>query len=195
MIVLLDAGHGESTPGKRSPDGKLREYKYCRDIAKEVQKQLTEKGIKTELIVNDDSDMSLSQRCKLANQYCVKYGKTNTLLVSIHCNAAGNGSDWMKAKGWSVFVSNNGSEKSTKLAECLFNAAKKEGLTLRRFSQTQSYWIQNLAMCRDTNCPAVLTENLFQDNKEDVDYLLSDKGKLTIAKLHTEGILDYIKGI
>lgn len=32
-------------------------------------------------------------------------------------------------------------------------------------------------MCRDTKCPAILTENLFQDNKEDVDFLLSEKGK------------------
>nr|DAT77576.1 MAG TPA: MurNAc-LAA [Caudoviricetes sp.] len=29
-------------------------------------------------------------------------------------------------------------------------------------------------MCRDTKCPAVLTENLFQDNKEDVEFLLSE---------------------
>ena len=33
MIVLIDNGHGIDTPGKRSPDGKLREYKYCRQIA------------------------------------------------------------------------------------------------------------------------------------------------------------------
>lgn len=26
MKILIDNGHGENTPGKRSPDGKLREY-------------------------------------------------------------------------------------------------------------------------------------------------------------------------
>jgi N-acetylmuramoyl-L-alanine amidase len=47
-------------------------------------------------------------------------------------------------------------------------------------------------MCRDTKCPAVLTENLFQDNKKDVEFLLSEKGKETIVNLHVEGIINYI---
>lgn len=195
MIILLDAGHGESTPGKRSPDGKFREYKYCREIAKIIKEKLTEKGFDVELVVKDDLDTPLMQRCQIVNQYCNKYGKANVVLVSIHCNAAGNGADWLKARGWSVFISNNSSTRSKKLAECLFNAANKEGLTLRKYSQTQTYWKQNLAICRETNCPAVLTENLFQDNKEDVAYLLSDKGRETISNLHINGILDYIEQI
>lgn len=195
MIILLDAGHGESTPGKRSPDGRLREYKYCREIANEVKKQLIDKGFEVELVVADDTDVPLMQRCREVNQYCDKYGKANTVLVSIHCNAAGSGLDWMSARGWSVFISNNSSSKSKKLAECLFKAAQDEGLILRKYSQTQVYWKQNLAICRETKCPAVLTENLFQDNKEDVDYLLSEEGKKAIVRLHVNGILSYIKSI
>ena len=34
--VLVDNGHGVETPGKRSPDGRLREYKYAREIAASV---------------------------------------------------------------------------------------------------------------------------------------------------------------
>ena len=195
MIILLDSGHGESTPGKRSPDGRLREYKYCREIADEVKNQLTSKGFQVELVVPDNTDVSLMERCRIVNQYCDKYGKTNTVLVSIHCNAAGSGIDWMNAKGWSVFISNNSSNKSKKLAKCLFNAAQNENLALRKYSQTQVYWKQNLAICRETKCPAVLTENLFQDNKEDVEFLLSEKGRESIVRLHVNGILSYIKAI
>ena len=50
-------------------------------------------------------------------------------------------------------------------------------------------------MCRDTNCPAVLTENMFQDNKEDVDFLLSEEGKQMITYIHVNGIIDYIKSL
>ena len=32
LYVILDNGHGEDTPGKRSPDGKFREYKFNRVI-------------------------------------------------------------------------------------------------------------------------------------------------------------------
>ena len=46
---------------------------------------------------------------------------------------------------------------------------------------------------KHTNCPAVLTENFFQDNKEDVEYLTSDVGFHQIVRTHVEGILNYIK--
>lgn len=52
-----------------------------------------------------------------------------------------------------------------------------------------------MAMCRDTKCPAVLTENLFQDNRADVDYLLSAEGKQALADLHVKGIADYIRDL
>ena len=41
---------------------------------------------------------------------------------------------------------------------------------------------------------AVLTENLFQDNKADVDFLLSDQGRQAIVNLHLKAIEDYING-
>ena len=195
MIIILDAGHGEKTPGKRSPDGTFREYKYCREIMDEVKKQLEDKGFKVEITVTDSSDVPLMKRCQTVNNYCNKYGTANTLLVSIHNNAAGSGKDWMTARGWSVFISPNGSSKSKKLAECLTKEAEQEKLKIRRPSPDQDYWVQNLAICRETKCPAVLTENMFQDNKEDVAYLLSDKGRKSIVKLHVDGILNYIKYI
>ena len=37
MIILLDSGHGVDTPGKRSPDGVLREYKWCREMTQLVK--------------------------------------------------------------------------------------------------------------------------------------------------------------
>ena len=42
------------------------------------------------------------------------------------------------------------------------------------------------------NCPAVLTENLFQDNREDVAILQSEEGRQRIVELHVEAIKNYI---
>lgn len=192
MKILLDNGHGENTPGKRSPDGKLREYLYAREIASMVYDELYNRDYDVELLVPETTDISLSERCKRANKFAKELGNKNALLVSIHCNAAGNGSAWMGAKGWSVFVSNNASSNSKLLANCLYDAAEQQKLKLRTEKPGQKYWQQNLAICRDTNCPAVLTENLFQDNKEDVEFLLSKEGKEAIAKLHVDGIIKYI---
>ena len=54
------------------------------------------------------------------------------------------------------------------------------------------YLTQNLAMCRDTLCAAVLTENLFQDNREDVAFLLSEEGKQAVTAAHVQGIKSFI---
>ena len=53
----------------------------------------------------------------------------------------------------------------------------------------QDFWVQNLAICRDTRCPAVLTENLFMDNKDDLAFMLSEAGIETIANLHINAIV------
>lgn len=55
MKILIDNGHGEETPGKRSPDGLFREYKYARQIAEEVVKQLQAKGYDAQRIVTEDT--------------------------------------------------------------------------------------------------------------------------------------------
>ena len=41
----------------------------------------------------------------------------------------------------------------------------------------------------------VLTENFFQDNKEDVEFLLSPEGKQQVIQIHIDGILNYLKTI
>lgn len=191
MKVLIDNGHGENTPGKRSPDGRLREWSYTREMADRVVVGLRKMGIDAERIVKEDTDVPLSERCRRANAIYKETGK-KAILISIHCNAAGSGADWLNARGWSVYVSNNASANSKKLAECLANTSLSIGAHVRKPSPDKLYWQQNLAICRDTNCPAVLTENFFQDNKEDVEFLLSPEGKQFVVQIHIEGILKYL---
>lgn len=191
MKVLIDNGHGENTPGKCSPDKRLMEWAYTREIADMVVNGLRRQGIDAERIVKENTDVPLSERCRRVNAIYKETGK-KAILVSIHCNAAGNGNDWLNARGWSVFVSNNASASSKKLAEALAKVAGEKGVNIRKPMPGQLYWAQNLAMCRDTNCPAVLTENLFQDNREDVEFLLSEEGKRAIVSLHVWGIMKYL---
>lgn len=191
MKVLIDNGHGENTLGKRSPDGRLMEWAYTREIADMVVYELRKKGIDAERIVKEDTDVPLSERCRRANDIYRETGK-KAILISIHCNAAGSGASWMNARGWSVFVSNNASVNSKRLANCLAEVAESIPVPVRKPTPRQKYWEQNLAICRDTNCPAVLVENFFQDNKEDVEYLLSPEGKRDVVRIHVEGITKYL---
>lgn len=191
MKIIIDNGHGRDTAGKRSPDGRLLEYAYAREIAVRLERELKARGYDAQRIVPEENAISLKERCNRANRIYAAAGK-KAILVSIHCNAAGADGKWHDARGWSAYVSRNASKKSKELACRLIDAAETQGLKVRRYSQNEPYWTQNLAICRDTNCPAVLTENLFQDNREDVDYLLSEKGKQTIVELHMNGIMEYL---
>ncbi|MCR4612690.1 MAG: N-acetylmuramoyl-L-alanine amidase [Bacteroidaceae bacterium] len=191
MIVLIDNGHGSNTPGKCSPDGRLREWKYCREIAAAVELELAVHGIESFRIVPESSDVPLKTRCQRVNAICAEVGSSNVLLVSIHVNAASNGG-WKNARGWTGWVYTKCRERSRLLAQCLYAAAEKRGLKGNRYVPACKYWTANYYITKHTNCPAVLTENLFQDNREDVDFLLSASGKKAIVDLHVEGILNYI---
>lgn len=191
--VLIDNGHGENTPGKCSPDKRLREYAYAREIARRVEKCLRCKGYNAQRIVEEETDVPLSERCKRVNDICKQVGTKNVLLVSIHNNAAGGDGKWHEARGFSAHVGLNASSKSKMLAQYLWNEAIQQGLKGNRSVPAAPYIAQNLAICRDTACPAVLTENLFQDNKEDVELLLSEEGKEKVTATHVNAIVNFIK--
>jgi N-acetylmuramoyl-L-alanine amidase len=188
MKILIDNGHGEDTKGKSSPDGKLKEYAYTREIASRVVDMLKCKGLDAELLTPETEDVSLAERVARANEH----NPSDTILVSIHVDAKGDGTKWMDATGWSSRVYLTCSENTKKLASALTEAAGKQGLKIRRQYSDKDYWTQNLYLLRKTKCPAVLTENLFQDNREDVDFLLTEEGKQKITDLHVEGICNYI---
>ena len=193
LTIILDNGHGSNTPGKCSPDKSLLEYKWAREIVDMLIKELKALGFNAVKLVPEDIDISLKERVRRANQI---YKDTNkqAILISVHCNAAGADGKWHTANGWSVFVSQNASKNSKRLAKDLYEQAEKRGLKGNRSVPKEKYWVKSLAMCRDTNCPAVLTENMFQDNKADVQLLLSDEGKKKIVETHIQGILDYVNG-
>lgn len=193
--VLIDNGHGDNTPGKRSPDGMLMEYSYSRDIAQRVSRQLSLKGIDALLLTPEKTDIPLKERVRRANAWARKLGAKDVVLVSIHNNAAGSDGKWHDASGFSVFVSANASQNSKRLAQIFTELAQEMGLMGNRCIPAEKYWVQSLAMTRDTMCPAVLTENLFQDNKEDVDFLLSDRGRQAVTKLHVTSIIKYINSM
>lgn len=187
MKILIDNGHGKETPGKRSPDERLKEFAYTREIAERVVDGLQNEGIDAVRIVTEENDVILSERVRRVNAF----GK-DTILISIHCNAMGSGADWMPAQGWSVFVGGNASMNSKRLARQLAQAAISKNVKVRRPSPQDLYWMANLYICQRTNCPAVLVENFFQDNREDVDFLLSEEGKQCVTDIMVEGVMGYM---
>lgn len=193
MKILIDNGHGFNTDGKHSPDNppSLYEWKYCREIAAEVVARLKAKGHDAELLTPEEADISLTQRCARANAWCDTLGASKVVLVSIHNNATGADGKWHTARGFSAWISRSASAKSKELAQILHREALARGLAGNRCQQPDLYWEANFTITTRTKCPAVLTENLFQDNREDVDLLLSPEGREAITALHVAAIEKY----
>ena len=195
MKVLIDAGHGIDTPGKRSPDGRFREYLWNREIADLVLYGLLGSGIDASLVVKETNDVSLRNRVNRVNTICNKEGASNVLLISIHANAAGNGSAWMNARGWSCYTT-KGKTKSDLIAECLYDAFEaefKDRKIRKDMSDGDRDWEENFYIIQKSRCPAVLIENFFYDNKEECAWLLQQETKERIALTIVRGIKKYLK--
>lgn len=195
MKILIDPGHGINTPGKRSPDGLFREYLWNRQVADLILEGLISAGVDASLVVTETNDVTLRNRVNRVNTICNRLGASNVLLVSIHANAAGNGSAWMNAKGWSCYTS-KGKTKSDQVAECLYDAFEEEfqDRKIRKdMSDGDRDWEENFYVLQKSKCPAVLLENFFYDNREECAWMLQEETKRRIASAAVKGIIKYIK--
>lgn len=194
MLILIDPGHGIDTPGKRSPDGKFLEYLWNRQIADLLLDRFMIMGIDASMVVTETNDISLATRVQRVNRICSKVGASNVILLSIHSNAAGDGSKWMSAQGWSCYTS-KGETKSDLIAECLYDAFEEEfaDRKIRKdMSDGDRDWEENFYVLQKSKCPAVLLENFFYDNRGECAWLLKDETKERIADAIVKGIVQYI---
>ena len=196
--IILGTAHLSSTPGKRSPDGKFREYAYSRKVCKAVQEELLNRGVDCVIDYEDEdmpgltSSQELVKRVQIVNTIAKK---TDCLYVSIHVNASAK-SGWDKATGFSIYTS-PGETKSDILATDIFDETTKLlkpiGKKFRKdMSDNDPDFEENFYVLRKTICPAVLTENFFQNSKSDVEWLESEEGFKTVIAYHVNGILKYL---
>lgn len=196
MVILIDNGHGSNTAGKCSPDGSFREYKWTREVAAAIVCQLSSLGYEAHLLVPELTDVSLSERCRRVNNWCNKVGKNNVLLVSVHNNAAASDGKWHTATGWSTYTT-RGITEADKLARSIYLSAEKnlKGQKIRKYGTGYYDWDfeENFYILLHTYCPAVLVENFFQDNRQDVAFLTSTLGKQKCIDTIVDGVINYIK--
>ncbi|MBQ3249926.1 MAG: N-acetylmuramoyl-L-alanine amidase [Bacteroidales bacterium] len=191
MHIILDNGHGLNTPGKRSPDGTLIEAIYTRQLVKDLALELEKHGHTVHILVPEPEDIPLNVRVKRINAICRAVGVKNTILISIHLNAAGDGSKWMRATGWSCYTC-KGQTESDRLADCLYKAAeqnlKNQVIRSDYARDGDPDWEEDFYILRHSLCPAVLVEQFFMDNKKDFAYLISDEGKRNLIDVIVGGL-------
>ena len=217
LTVILGTAHGKNVAGKRSPDGKFQEWQYSREIVERLREELAKRDDLVDVFVDIPSaevplpqQAELTRRVRYVNQLCAHRHTERCIYVSIHVDAASSG-EWKNAGGWTAYTS-PGRTRSDILATYLYEAAEKhlagyaakmeEGKKKGLYGSNQKPFRKDTTdgdpdkearfyVLVRTKCAAVLTENLFQDNKADVAFLTSEEGKKAIVALHKEAILRF----
>lgn len=195
-LVCIDSGHGKDVAGKKAIDNSLYEWEWAREIKYRVIKELEWQRIAECFDINpEDTEPGLTVRANRANAAWEKHGKKG-IFISIHVNAAGNGSQWMNARGWSIYTT-KGQTISDELATDIWNEMNKilpqKGITMRKeMSDKDPDFEENFTVIYKTRFPSCLVENLFMDNKEDLKFLLSEEGKEDIVTGIVNGIKVYL---
>lgn len=193
MVLFIDNGHGKNTPGKCSPDRSLLEYKWTRDFVAILVPMLVEQGHKVFTVCPEENDVALSVRVHRVNRERAKYkADERCMLISVHVDAATSNGQWSDARGLSVFVAPNASSSSKRFAAIMWKKAVANGFRGNRSLPKEYYKTGNFAIIRDTSCPAVLVENLFMTNRDDVKLLQSRSVMEKLAKTYIAAINEYL---
>ena len=185
-IIILDNGHGRDTAGKRSPvwkDGsQLFEYEFNRDMVQRIAKLLQDANIPYHILAPEETDVSLPERCRRANNL-TKQWNGSAILISIHANAGGG-------TGWECYTS-AGKTKADSYAQVLCEQFKQDFPEWKIRTDTADGDDDKEAafyVLVHTDCPALLSENFFMDTEKDCRFIMSEGGRKRIAKAHAEGI-------
>ena len=179
--IVLDAGHGKNTGGKRSPDGKVREWAINEAVRKKVESKLNQYENVSILTVSDKTgarDVPLAERTKKANSWKAD------VYISIHHNAYGEG--WNTAQGVETFVYKTTSKNALKLAQYV-----QEELVKRTGLKNRGVKTGNLHVVRETTMPAILIEGGFMTNKHEAGLMQTTNYHDAMATAIVNGINKY----
>ena len=177
ISVCLDAGHGGedcgATYGDRlEKDDNLRLTLLVRD-------ELEANGIKVYLTREDDTYLTLAERCNIANR------KHCTLFVALHRNSSESGGN-----GVGMWVKNTPSDTEWALAENMLSALEDAGISKAR--GVKSGYAKNADgnyyVNAHTNMPSCLAEIGFITSDGDND--LFDENLDAYATAIAKGILE-----
>ena len=171
MKIVLDAGHGGHDPGAVANG--LKEKDLTLAIVKHIGRMLSEyENAEVHYTRTDDRYLSLEERAAIANKLKAD------LLISVHINAGGG-------TGFESYVYNGNVSQATIAYQ---NVIHQEILKAIGNVTDRGKKRANYAVLRETKMPAILTENLFIDNKTDAAKLKSEQFLLQVAYGHVIGL-------
>ncbi|MGL4736180.1 MAG: N-acetylmuramoyl-L-alanine amidase family protein [Cellulosilyticaceae bacterium] len=194
-LVILDAGHGMDTAGKRTPlfeDGSfMHEREFNKAVVQKVINLLKDYDTEVMWVSESDQDVPLKIRSDRANakyqQVINSYGKKEVgcVFVSVHANASSD--KWDTAQGIETFAHPE-SDAGFELAKVL----QRRLIALTKL-RDRGVKMANFAVLRQAQMPAALCECGFMNYKKEAELLRRDDYRELCAKAIFEGIVEYLK--
>lgn len=195
---ILDAGHGGMVAGKyATAPGKMHVFEDGTEIYEGVNNRaivnkllilLDAAKIDYALVHDEHEDTPLATRVTRANNLHRK--DPRCIYLSVHSDAMPEGFHG-KGSGISVWTS-VGQTPSDKVAE-LFCQTYVKQMPEHKFRKDtmdgDNDHESNFYVLRETICPALLTENLFFDNRPEAEFLMSKTGQEKIAEVLFKAIM------
>lgn len=177
--LILDAGHGFETPGKRTIDGTMREWEFNNAVAllaRELFKQYQNIDVQFTHDVSGKTDVPLKNRVDYANRWGAD------CFVSIHGNAYG--STWNDADGIETYV------YPTKPKEAVELAAKvQKQLVAITGRDNRGVKTADFQVLRETHMTAILIECGFMTNKAEAELLKTNVYRAKCASAIVDAVV------
>jgi N-acetylmuramoyl-L-alanine amidase len=175
--ILLDPGHGGSSPGCMGCTG-VEEKGVNLQLCRKLQAHLEKRGAQVRLTRPDDSVVSLADRARMTERDC-------DLFVSIHNNSIDLSGDPIAARGAGVFYYHPHSRD-------LARSAYDRILALDPAPEPYGLITTDLFVVREvTAAPSILVECLFMSNPEDEMLLLDGAYSDRYMEAVAQGIEDW----
>ncbi len=177
LKVMIDPGHGGKDVGAMD----VTETRYEKDdvlkLSLLVQQYLEEKGVEVVMTRDDDTFVSLDDRCIMANESGAE------LFVSIHRNLYEG-----EARGVEIWVSNKRFDIDTALGQNIMDGLERAGISRNRGVCFGYIGMpnKNYQVNRETNMPSCLIELGFM--QDDIDNKLFDQNLDAYARAIADGI-------
>ena len=179
-LLILDSGHAKNTPGKNNTKENFYEWEFNNDMQHKIKSRCEELGIKVFLTnPNPDkvSDISLTTRAALANDYWLRNSKPKSIFISIHANAFSNSS----ARGTETYIAKNASSTSKNFAKVLNDNIVKAMKQLDLNAKDRGVKTENFTVIYKASMPSVLCEYAFYSNLDDLKILKNNRSELVEA--------------
>ncbi len=185
-IIAIDPGHGGSDTGAVGwdPDPPYEKH-FALWISEELRDLLESEGAEVVMTRDGDYDVSLADRCAIANNAGAD------IFVSVHLNSVGN----EDVQGTETFYYGCGDSYSVEgkdLAEkTQARLVARLGTNDRGARADCDYFGYHLYVLANTHMPAILTESVFISNQQEYEMMLDEYWRMETAIAHFEGILNY----